>query len=97
MGCLNPWDVQSKHIQHVFSLETYHCETDDETAMTLKARDYKDPQSVYCVQQGEDEPRAYGICSYDSNAMKSSNPHSGVYEADTSRTLDLNGGSPACN
>lgn len=41
--------------------------------------------------------RCYGICSYDSNAMKSSNPHSGIYEADTSRTLDLNGGSPACN
>ena len=39
----------------------------------------------------------YGISSYDSNAMKSSNPHSGVYEADTSRTLDLNGGNPACN
>lgn len=40
---------------------------------------------------------AFGICSFDSNAMKSSNPHSGIYEADTSRTLDLNGGSPACN
>ena len=31
------------------------------------------------------------------NAMKSSNPHSGIYEADTSRTLDLNGGNPSCN
>ena len=40
---------------------------------------------------------AYGICSYDSNAMKSGNPHSGVYKADTSRTLDLNGGDPSCN
>lgn len=40
---------------------------------------------------------AYGISSYDSNAMKSSNPHSGIYEADTSRTLDLNGGNPGCN
>jgi DNA (cytosine-5)-methyltransferase 1 len=29
--------------------------------------------------------------------MKSSNPHSGIYEAETSRTLDLNGGNPACN
>ena len=29
--------------------------------------------------------------------MKSSNPKSGVYVADTSRTLDLNGGNPACN
>ena len=39
----------------------------------------------------------YGICSYESNAMKSNNPHSGIYEADTSRTLDNNGGNPACN
>ena len=41
--------------------------------------------------------RAYGICSKDSNAMKSDNPHSGFYEADTSRTLDGNGGNPGCN
>jgi site-specific DNA-cytosine methylase len=40
---------------------------------------------------------AYGISSYNSNAMKSSNPHSGIYEADTSRTLDLNGGNPSCH
>lgn len=43
------------------------------------------------------QPVCYGISSYDSNAMKSDNPHSGVYEADTSRTLDLNGGNTACN
>ena len=40
---------------------------------------------------------AYGISAYESNSMKSSNPHSGVYKADTSRTIDLNGGHPACN
>ena len=40
---------------------------------------------------------AYGISPYASNAMMSGNPHSGIYEADTTRTLDLNGGSPACN
>ena len=40
---------------------------------------------------------AYGICSYASNSMLSGNPNSGIYEADTSRTLDLNGGNPACN
>ena len=40
---------------------------------------------------------AFGISAYDSNAMKSSNPMSGIYEAETARTLDLNGGSPACN
>jgi DNA (cytosine-5)-methyltransferase 1 len=29
--------------------------------------------------------------------MKSDNPHSGVYEADTSRTIDRGGGNPTCN
>ena len=43
------------------------------------------------------KPKAFGICSYASNSMKSSNPHSGIYEADTSRTLDLNCGNPTCN
>lgn len=43
------------------------------------------------------QKKVYGICSYDSNSMKSDNPHSGFYEAETSRTLDLNGGNPACN
>ena len=40
---------------------------------------------------------AYGICSKDSNSMKSDNPNSGFYEADASRTLDSNGGNPSCN
>ncbi len=42
-------------------------------------------------------PKAYGICAKDSNSMKSANPHSGIYEADTSRTLDRGGGNPTCN
>ncbi|MDA8227037.1 MAG: DNA cytosine methyltransferase [Desulfitobacterium hafniense] len=42
-------------------------------------------------------PKTYGICSKDSNAMKSANPHSGIYEAETSRTLDKSGGNPTCN
>lgn len=33
-------------------------------------------------------PKVYGICSKNSNSMKSSNPHSGIYEAETARTLD---------
>ena len=40
---------------------------------------------------------AFGICSKDSNSMKSDNPKSGFYDADTSRTLDGNGGNPSCN
>lgn len=42
-------------------------------------------------------PIVYGLYSYESNSMKSSNPYSGIYRADTARTLDANGGSPACN
>lgn len=49
------------------------------------------------VSQDQTLIQAYGISGYESNAMKSDNPHSGIYKADTSRTLDLNGGSPACN
>ena len=41
--------------------------------------------------------RCFGISSYDSNAMKSGNPNSGIYEAETARTLDGNGGNPSCN
>lgn len=40
---------------------------------------------------------AYGIGSYNSEGMLSPNPRAGVYEAATARTLDANGGSPACN
>jgi DNA (cytosine-5)-methyltransferase 1 len=40
----------------------------------------------------------YNIGSYHSNAWKSDNPHSGVYEADKSKTLDaLQCGYPGCN
>ena len=41
-------------------------------------------------------PCAFGISSDRSHAMLSSNPHSGIYEAGTSRTLDTNGGNPGC-
>ena len=209
-GCLNPWDVQSKHVQpengvaetlysgecrggggesyvmqdNTVALETSFFGASEGVAGTCKARDYKDPQIVcgaepillesnqnhatvqtdgvstslpasmgmgggytpmVCQQQTDEngagfslrskdtqiaygfEPGAaqrldtenrfyedhtptlrakmgdnqtavaYGISPFASNAMLSSNPTSGIYEADTARTLDLNGGSPACN
>ena len=40
--------------------------------------------------------KAYVIGAYYSGGMLSDNPHSGIYEAETSRTLDLNGGNPCC-
>lgn len=50
-----------------------------------------DKDNFTCVLQ------PFGICSKDSNAMKSDNPHSGIYEAETARTIDANGGNPSCN
>ena len=46
---------------------------------------------------GDNEKTVYGLCSKSSNSMKSSNPDSGIYEAETSRTLDGLGGNPSCN
>ena len=40
------------------------------------------------------EPKCYGICSAQSNAMRSDNPNSGFYEANTARTLDTGTQSP---
>ena len=42
-------------------------------------------------------PKCYGVCSKASHSMMSYNPHSGFYEAETSRTLDRSGGDPTCN
>ena len=39
----------------------------------------------------------FGISPKDSNSMKSANPHAGIYKAETSRTLDAQGGNPTCN
>ena len=64
---------------------------DGKVANTLNTFDVGESRCNELVVQ------AYGICSKDSNAMKSDNPYSGFYEADTSRTLDGNGGNPSCN
>ena len=64
---------------------------DGEVANTLNTFDVGEQRCNELVVQ------AYGICSDKSNSMLSDNPHSGVYEADTSRTLDANGGNPGCN
>ena len=43
------------------------------------------------------KPKVFGICSKDSNAMKSDNPNSGFYEAETTRTIDTSNQSPCKN
>ena len=52
-----------------------------------------------CVVRAERQNnvlKAYSIGAYYSKGMLSDNPSAGIREADTSRTLDLNGGNPAC-
>ena len=48
-----------------------------------------------CVVRA-DIPKAYSIGAYYSKGMLSDNPVAGIKETNTSRTLDLNGGNPAC-
>lgn len=67
----------------------------EEVSPTLRAK--MGDNQVAVAETTASEAKVYGICSFDSNSMKSDNPESGIYEADTSRTLDLNGGNPACN
>ena len=65
-----------------------------------KASDVANTLNTYDVGEtrcNELAVKVYGICSKDSNAMKSDNPKSGFYEAETSRCLDANGGNPTCN
>ena len=69
----------------------------EQTTSTLTAHNaggnqrMPDKNHFNCVLQ------PYGISSDKSNAMLSENPYSGIYEAETSRTLDANGGNPSCN
>ena len=64
---------------------------DGKVANTLNTFDIGESRCNELVVQ------AYGICSKDSNAMKSGNPHSGFYEAETARTLDCNCNNPSSN
>ena len=52
---------------------------------------------MYTLNSTEVHAICYGISPYHSKGMLSDNPKVGFYEADTSRTLDLNGGNPNCN
>ena len=56
---------------------------DGEVANTLNTFDIGESRCNELVVQ------AYGICSKESNAMKSGNPHSGFYEAQTARMISV--------
>ena len=75
-------------------IDLYNQSVTGEVSKTLNAIS-SDADHIPCVVKNN--VKCFGIGSYDSGGMKSSNPNSGIYEADTSRTLDLQGGNPACN
>ena len=54
-------------------------------------------QTLFQPVPSELECKAYGVCAKTSHAMLSDNPHSGFYEAKTSRTLDQSGGNAVCS
>ena len=67
------------------------------TSQNCQGAGYKSGTS-YTLNTTDVHGVVYGIGSYHSNAWKSGNPDSGIYEADTAKTLDaLNCGYPACN
>ena len=63
-----------------------------------KGDGYSESDTMYTLNTVDRHAVVYGISPYHSNCMKSDNPHSGYYEADTARTLDaLQCGYPGCN
>ena len=66
---------------------------EDDKANTLNCFDQGDVRSTNVVAQ----PIAYSFDSLSSNSMKSSNPHSGCREVDTSKTIDTTTPEPSKN
>ena len=92
------------------SVESPVKDVENSTAVTLKIRSGCEGGGKGAIWQEEKSatlgcnndqtlfvPKCYGVCSKASHSMMSDNPHSGFYEADTSRTLDRSGGDPTCN
>ena len=60
-------------------------------------QDEKSATLATSADQALFQPQAFGISSDKSHAMLSDNPHAGIYEAETARTLDVQCGHPGCN
>ena len=64
---------------------------EEEMSPTLRAGNVP---GALALEKEPTERTPFGIGSYSSEAWKSENPRAGIYEAETSRTLDQSGGSP---
>ena len=89
LGCNNDQTLfQPKEAQ---DFDRYNGSVTGDVAHTL---DTGAGDTVPMVFEAKEKPeiKAFGVCSKSSHAMLSDNPHSGFYEAKTSRTLDQSGG-----
>ena len=72
----------------------FNFSVDEELAPTIQT---SGAGAVAAPERDREKPldqKPYGIGSYKSKGMLSDNPQAGIYEADTSRTLDQCGGAP---
>ena len=67
------------------------------SGLLIEGGGYSEDGRMFTLNTVEKHAVCYGISSYFSNAMLSDNPHSGIYETETTRTLDLNCCNQACN
>ena len=109
--CLTPWDCQSKRIFSADgcypTLQAMDGGGANNTAVCygFSAKASAGAGTIGCesemapslLSQRQDAAICYGIGGYNSAGMLSNNPNAGFYKANTSRTLDCNGGNPACN
>ena len=95
---LTPWEGQSNRVYD--SIEKSPTIRNENNLRVFIRRIGESPEGATSRSTSDSpscSPKCFNICSYASNSMKSNNPYSGVYRADKTRTLDLNGGNPACN
>lgn len=100
--CIPPWKgIARNPAKYVTEYDAVAGEQECLTPWDVQSRRIYDANgtwpALYSSEGGGRGAVCYGICSDKSNSMLSDNPHSGIYEAESSRTLDLNGGNPSCN
>ena len=96
-GCGERQGIEREVVMEAVAVDAYNHTTTGDVAVTVTAASGSSPTHSGPMVLETQEAVPYGICSYESNAFRSPNPHSAIYKADTSRALDNNCGNPACN
>jgi len=101
MACTLRADMGDNQLSVAIPVENHPSDSrvklkEDGIVQTLTSRAGTGGNNVPLILSQEN-PTAYGIASYYSNAMLSENPHAGIYKAETSRTLDTSSTDPNKN